>query len=119
MADIGKLLRDHIQLQDRRKVTVDIGTETVDLYSGPIRGIDIEQISKYHPDFAERPTVEASVRMIVVMVEDADGNKMFDVGHIPSLMRMPLEWVAQVRDGLWPNEDVDFSDEAVENEEKN
>ena len=119
MTTFGDRLRAAVKTE-RNKFTLDLGdNESIDLYAKPITGRDVEQITRKHKDFAVNPTVAAAVDMIIMKAETAEGEKAFTLEDKQTLLGLPMEMLAEIRQGLFPPDQSDVSDEAVEDELKN
>lgn len=119
MTTFGDRLRAAVK-QERNKFTLDLGSDdTMDLYAKPITGRDVQAITRKHKDFATNPTVAAAVDMIIMKAETEDGEKAFTVEDKGVLLALPMDMLAEIRQGLFPPDESDVSDEAIEDEVKN
>jgi ribosomal protein L12E/L44/L45/RPP1/RPP2 len=114
MARFNELLRRHASEAIRNTVTVDIADQSVTLYAKPLTGHDLDRIMARHKNFATAPTLSAVVDLLIMKVEDESGDPAFDAADKPFLLKMPVDWVNRVRSGLFPEQDADLSDEAID-----
>lgn len=119
MSALGELIRDHGTGAQEHEAILKIGDKTVKLYAKPLTGLDIEKIQKRHPRFPEQITMSAVVDILIHKVTDAQGNKAFDPSDKQYLLAQPLSWLSKLRADLFPEDDLDFSDDALEDAEKN
>ncbi len=116
MGMFAERLKKEIVSYDRNSVTVDFGGQETTLYAKPLTGADLDQLMKRHPKFAEAPTLGATVDLLIAKCEDLDGNKAFDMGDKPELLRVELSKINRIRAALFPDQDVDLTDESVDAE---
>ena len=116
MSVLGDRLKAGI-VTERTRADIRLGSDTITIYATPITGADMEFVARRHKDFAQNPTVAAAVDLIIHKAEDEHGNKAFDVGDKPILLRLPMQTLGDIRDSLFPEEVVD--DESIEAEIKN
>jgi hypothetical protein len=109
-------LREHVSAPERRSFKTKIAGRDVELFASPLTGNDLDRLMLKHKNFATAPTVAASVDLFVSKCETEAGEKAFDITDKPFLMKMPLDWINALRAGLFPNEDVDLSDKAIDDE---
>lgn len=119
MSILGDKIKASLENVERNKCTFKLGDETITLYAKPITGMDVEAITRRHPDFATNPSMSASVDMIIRKAETEDGEKALDVGDKPHFMRKDLDFIANIRNQLFPDEDTDLTDDAIEADVKN
>lgn len=116
MARFNELLRRATSEVERRSATVEIAGESVTLFAKPLTGADLDRIMARHKSFATAPTLAAVIDLLIMKVEDDSGARAFDVADKPFLLNMPVHWVNKLRGDLFPDQDVDLSDEAIEGE---
>jgi hypothetical protein len=116
MGQFISALREHVATPDRNSVKVKIGAQEVSLYATPLTGTDLDRLMKRHPNFASAPTVTATVDLLIAKCQTEAGDLAFDLADKPLLLKMPLEWINGVRAKLFPEQDIDLSDAAVDDE---
>lgn len=116
MARFNELLRQATSAPERASITVKIADQDVQLFATPLTGSDLDRIMARHKNFATAPTVAAVIDLLIMKCETIDGEKAFDAADKPFLLKMPTAWVNTVRAGLFPDQDADLSDEAIEEE---
>lgn len=109
-------LRADVSAPQRRSTKVVLGGREVELFAKPLTGQDLDRLMLKHKNFASAPTVNATVDLLIAKVEVESGDKAFDLADKPLLVQMPLDWINRVRAELFPDQDVDLSDEAIEKE---
>ena len=104
----------------RNTATISIGKTEFKAYALPLTGMDMDWIARKHKGFLENPSMEGMADLLIRKVhDDASGEKAFDIKDKPHLLRMPLSWFQSVVADLLPDADVDLSEEAIEDAEKN
>lgn len=116
MGMLAKQLVDEVGGYERNKVTVQIGKEEITIYAKPLTGADLDALMRRHPKFAEAPTLSATCDLLIAKCETLDGDKLFDAGDKPLLLRMDLGKINRIRRELFPDQDVDLTDAAVDEE---
>lgn len=116
MGQFHEALRAHIAAPERNSTATVINGNEVTLFAAPLTGTDLDRLMIKHKNFASAPTINATVDLLISKVETEAGDKAFDLADKPFLMKMPLDWINKVRADLFPNQDVDLSDEAVDAE---
>jgi hypothetical protein len=118
-------------LSEQHRATIKIGNQEITLTARPLTGIDMDFVTKKHKGFVENPTMEGLVDLIIRKAKTEEGNKAFDVGDKPYLLRMDVEKINELyatlfniepegdEDGDQPLGDADLSDDAVEQAVKN
>lgn len=119
MARFNELLRQATTAPERNSLVVKIADQDVELFAAPLTGSDLDRIMARHKNFATAPTVAAVIDLLIMKCETIDGEKAFDAHDKPFLLKMPTAWVNTVRAGLFPDQDSDLSDEAIEEEAGN
>ena len=84
--------------------------EPMVLFATPLNAGEFSRLQKKHPNFLNNMTVEGLIDMLIMKAMDSDGNKAFDVGDKPILMRQPVGLVSNVAGALMG--DVASVDEA-------
>ena len=72
------------------------GNEPMVLFATPLNCSEFNRLQKKHPDFLTSMTIEGLVDLIILKALDEDGEKAFDVGDKPILMRQPVNVVSNV-----------------------
>jgi len=116
MGIFAERLKKEIVGYERNTVTIDLGGQETTLYSKPLTGADLDKLMHRHPKFAEAPTLSATVDLLIAKCEDGDGNKAFDMGDKPELLRVELSKINKIRAALFPDQDADLQDEAIDAE---
>lgn len=109
-------LRQHVAAPERNSVKTRIADRDVELFAAPLTGADLDRLMKRHPNFASAPTVTATVDLLIAKCQTESGDPAFDIADKPFLLKMPLEWVNSVRAKLFPEQDADLSEDAVDTE---
>lgn len=109
-------LRTQSQNLERNRVSLTIGDEQVDIYSLPMTGSDFDWVCRKHKGFMENPTISGIVDLMIRKCTDEAGDPIFDLKDRPHLLRQDINWLNEVRVALFPDDETDLSDEAVEDE---
>lgn len=115
MSILGEKLKANLS-DFRHEVTVEFGGESVTLYAQPMTGSDLDKLVLRHRDFGQKVSAAAMVDSIIMKAETESGEKAFDVGDKALLLKQPLGWLAKIKSGLMPDDDIDMSDDAVKDE---
>lgn len=70
--------------------------EPMVLFATPLNAGEFSRLQKKHPNFLTNMTIEGLVDLIIMKALDEDGEKAFDVGDKPILMRQPVNVVSEV-----------------------
>lgn len=116
MARFNELLRQATAAPERNSMVVKIADQDVELFAAPLTGSDLDRIMARHKNFATAPTVAAVIDLLIMKCETIDGDKAFDALDKPFLIKMPTAWINSLRAGLFPDQDADLSDEAIDRE---
>jgi hypothetical protein len=116
MGIFNDALKSDISAPIRRSTKVVLGGKEVELFAEPLTGADLDRLMLRHKNFATAPTVNATVDLLIAKVQVESGDKAFDLTDKPLLIQKPLEWINKLRADLFPDQDVDLSDEAIEKE---
>jgi hypothetical protein len=72
--------------------------------------VNFGKIQRKHPDFLKQHDIEGLVDLIILKAMDGEGNKAFDIGDKPVLMRQPVplyqERRGQLMGDMWSVDDV-------------
>lgn len=115
-------LRAEVNSDDtqRNEAVIEIGKKSIDVWAKPLTGVDMDWVARKHKGFFENPSMEAMADLLIRKTRDAvTGEKAFDMKDKPFLLRMPLSWFQDVVGKILPDADVDLSEEAIEEAEKN
>ena len=114
MSKLGEQIRAK-QSNERTRIEVEEwgDDEPLVLYAGELLCGEFNKLQRKHPDFLNNQTIEALVDLIIMKAETDQGDKAFDVGDKPILMRQPLTVVTNVASSLMGNLDT------IEDAEKN
>ena len=117
MAQLSGALRKYSN-DTRNTVEVDFGEGgKATLYAKPLTAAEMEKIMARHPKFVERPSLAATVDLIIMKARVVDSDELaFDIGDKADLMAKPLDWLNAIRKGLFPENDVDMTDDAISEE---
>ena len=89
------------------------GDAPVLLYVGAITAGDMDKLQRKHKDFLNNMTIAGMIDLIIAKAEDADGNRVFTLEDKATLMREPVNLIADIAGKM-------FGDIAsVEEQEKN
>lgn len=116
MGQFNDALRQHTAAPERHTVKVALADKEVELFAAPLTGSDLDRLMKRHPNFGTAPTVTATVDLLIAKVQTEAGDPAFDLADKPFLLKMPLDWINKVRSKLFPEQDVDLTEEGVETE---
>ncbi len=116
MGRFNDLLRDAAQNIERREATAELAGKTIKLYAKPLTGSDLDKIMARHKSFASAPTLAAVIDLLIMKVEDESGEKAFDVVDKPFLLVMPVHWINKLQRDLFPDQEMDLSDAAIDAE---
>lgn len=119
MSILGDKIKEAGSNRERNACHFTLNDEEFVIYAKPITGMDVEAITRRHKNFASNPTLAAAVDMIIRKAEDEDGTKAFDIGDKPILLNQTVDFIANIRNQLFPDEDVDLTNDAIEDEVKN
>lgn len=109
-------LQQHVAAPERASVKTKIGDVDVELFAKPLTGHDLDRLMKRHPNFSTAPTIGATVDLLIQKCETEAGDAAFDLADKPLLLQMPLNWLNHVRASLFPDQDADLSDRAIDDE---
>jgi hypothetical protein len=70
--------------------------EPMVLFAAPLSAGEFSKLQRKHPDFLANMTIEGLVDLIIMKAMDESGNKAFDVGDKPILMRQPVNVISDV-----------------------
>ena len=101
--------------KDRRVIEVpEWGDDApVLLYVGAITAGDMDRLQRKHKDFLNNMTIAGMIDLIIAKAEDKDGNRAFTLEDKMTLMREPVNLIADIAGKM-------FGDvESVEEQEKN
>jgi len=70
--------------------------EPMVLFATPLNAGEFSRLQKKHPNFLNDMTVEGLIDMLIMKAMDSEGNKAFDVGDKPILMRQPVGLISNV-----------------------
>ena len=70
--------------------------EPMVLFATPLNAGEFSRLQKQHPNFLNDMTVEGLIDMLIMKAMDGEGNKAFDVGDKPVLMRQPVGLISNV-----------------------
>ena len=70
--------------------------EPMVLFATPLNAGEFSRLQKKHPNFLNNMTIEGLVDLIIMKALDEDGEKAFDVGDKPVLMRQSVTIVSEV-----------------------
>lgn len=93
-----------------------LGSKEVTLVSRPITPADLQTLARLgHPEFAKNPTMEGMVEMLILKARDpADGNKAFDKGDRPVMMKVGTNKIGEIFAALFGNQLAEDSEEGFE-----
>jgi len=74
--------------------------EPMVIYSSALLAGEFNRLQKKHPDFLNNMTIEGLVDLIIMKGQDEHGEKCFDIGDKPILMRQPVSIVSTVAGAL-------------------
>jgi len=74
--------------------------EPMVLFATPLNAGEFSKLQKKHPNFLANMTIDGLVDLIIMKAMDSEGNKAFDVGDKPILMRQPVNIVSNVAGAL-------------------
>jgi hypothetical protein len=102
MSKFGERISAKTSKETKRVLVEEWGDENgpMALFASPLNCGEFNQIQRKHPDFLNNTTVEALVDMIILKALDSEGNKAFDIGDKPILMRQPVNVVTNVASEL-------------------
>lgn len=103
---------------ERAECVTRLGDKEIRLFALPLTALEIDKLMRRHPDFSTRPSMSAMVDLIISKAEDEQGEKAFDVGDKPLLMKQTINWINGVRSALFPNENEDMSAAAIDDEKE-
>jgi hypothetical protein len=98
MSAFGERISANTAKSTKRVEVVEWGDETepMVLFATPLNCGEFTKLQKKHPDFLNNMTIEGLVDLIILKAMDGDGNKAFDIGDKPVLMRQPVSIVSNV-----------------------
>ena len=70
--------------------------EPMVLFATPLNAGEFTRLQKKHPNFLNNMTVEGLIDMLIMKAMDGEGNKAFDLGDKPVLMRQPVGLISNV-----------------------
>lgn len=66
------------------------------VFFGPLLTKELHNIQRKHPNFTTNASFEGMVDLIIAKAKNADGEKMFDLGDKPVLMREEVRVISEV-----------------------
>lgn len=97
-----------------------LGSKEVTLSARPLTPADITTISRNHPNFLQSMSLEGMVDLIILKAHDAtDGQKAFDRGDKPLLMKIETTRVGEIFQALFGSQLKEDDEEKFEERVKN
>ena len=119
MGRFAEALRAEVSAHDDTEWSGTLGGQDVRLSSRPLTPADMTRIARQHPNFAQSPNMEGMVDLLVLKCNDDQGERAFDKGDKPLLMRMGTNKIAEIFQALFSTQLVEDDDEAFEERVKN
>lgn len=104
---------------DDTEWTGTLGDTQVTLTSQPLTSADYTVIGKRHPNFAQAPTLEGMVDMLIRKCKDEHDNPAFDKSDKPLLMRVGTNKIGDIFGDLFGGQMDEYTDEDAEDDIKN
>ena len=70
--------------------------EPMVLFATPLNAGEFSRLQKKHPNFLTNMSIEGLVDLIIMKALQESGDKAFDVGDKPVLMRQPVNVISEV-----------------------
>jgi hypothetical protein len=112
-------IRDEISSYGETEWKGTLGKREITLTSRPITPADMQRISRAHPRFTSEPTLEGMIDLIILKVTDENGERAFDRGDKPMMMRMGSNKIGEIFAALYATQLVQDDDESFEERVKN
>jgi hypothetical protein len=81
--------------------------------------MDMTQISRKHPNFAQAPSLEGMVDLLILKSRDAGDNTAFDKTDKPLLMRCGTTKIGDIFSGLFGDQMDEYTEEDLDDAVKN
>ena len=94
-------IKDRIKQRVDRRSTVSVPEWGEDgqpevIYFGPLVARELDQIQRRHNNFLADPSLQGMIDLIILKAQDSEGNKIFNVGDKPTLMREEVQVISRV-----------------------
>lgn len=121
MAKFSHLVAEEARSYDDTEWSGKIGGEDITLFAKPLTGSDFEYAAKRtkNPGFANSPTLDGMVELIIRKAKADDGNRAFDLGDKTVMMAWNVELTGEIFRGLFGDALVAETDEDFEDRIKN
>jgi len=119
MGRFSESLREEVSSYAETEWTGTLGSKEVRLSSRPLTPSDLTRIARQHPNFTQQPTMEGMVDLLILKAQDDTGERAFDKGDKPLMMRMGTNKIAEIFQALFSAQLVDDDDDAFEDRVKN
>lgn len=105
MSKIGEQISSNTELERTEVSVAEWGQdgEPLVLYATPLLAGEFSRLQKKHKDFINNPSVDGLVDLIIMKAQDNQGEKVFDIGDRPILLRQPIGIVTTVATSLMGN----------------
>ena len=119
MGKFSDALRAEVSSYGETEWNGQLGGVDVKLMSKPITSADMTRIGRAHPDFTRSPNMEGMVDLLIIKATDDNGDKAFDKGDKPMLMRIGTNRIGEIFHALFADQLVEDDDEKFEERVKN
>ena len=114
MGQFDDLLLAETKSYDDTKWTGNLGAKEVTLFSRPLTGADMSAITRAHPDFMKTFSMDGMVDLIIMKARAPNGEKAFDKGNRPMLMKFKTDKIGEIFSALYGNQIAEDDDEKFE-----
>ncbi len=114
MGQFDDLLLAEAKSYEDTKWTGMLGPKEVTLFSRPLNGADMSAITRAHPDFMKTFSMDGMVDLIIMKARAANGEKAFDKGNRPMLMKLRTDKIGEIFSALYGNQIAEDDDEKFE-----
>lgn len=96
-----------------------LGGIDANLFAKPITSADISRISRKFPDFAQNPSPEGMVEMMILKCLDENDDKAFDVRDKNLLMNVGTNKLGEIFGALFGGQMDEYTEDDLETDIKN
>ena len=114
MGQFDDLLLAEAKSYEDTQWTGTLGPKEITLFSRPLTGADMAAITRAHPDFMRTFSMDGMVDLIIMKARAPNGEKAFDKGNRPMLMKFKTDKIGEIFSALYGNQIAEDDDEKFE-----
>ena len=119
MSRLGRLIEAEASSYEGTTWKGTLGGEEVTLHARPLTGADMSYITRKHPEFMLKPSMDGMVDLIIRKATDEAGDRAFTVADRVAMTRLTVEKIGEIFGGLFGDQMVEDADEDHEARVKN